>query len=533
MPKLAEVEPLRNPAAGQPPLPLHLLELAVNVPGVFHVVHDLCSDLLADLGEFGELHDQLMPANFRSAQEFGQRHIVPPSRVEQADDALNVAFFRLQALPAHLVDESHLVRQRGETPIRIVLAQQQPVLGPAGEHPIRFVHAPGDQVIDHDPDVRLITAEDERIAMAEAGDGIRAGDQTLGGCLLIAGRAVDLAREEEPGHNLALERRAELIGGAVVVFDGIAVTHDLRMLQSRNQAEHGVLHIARQAGGDAVDIHLECVPALRFQEQLVRVTFAEPHDFGFDRGAVAWPSRLDLAAEHGSAIEIGADQLVHGRVGVGDPAWELVDLQAVGEKRKRLGLRIAGLHLRLRVVDGASVEPCGRAGLEPLDAHPQAHQRGAESSGGPLPCTPSFDLGVPSVHDCLQEGTCGQDDRRRFVRGAALYADSQHTGLHAAAFRPHLRHEVFHRLLAQRHIVLPLHTVFDGLLIGPFVRLRPGTVHRRSLAPIEHAELDPGGVDHLTHRAAQRIDLAYDLTLGHAADGRIAAHLSHRVQIRG
>ncbi len=35
----------------------------------------------------------------------------------------------------------------------------------------------------------------------------------------------------------------------------------------------------------------------------------------------------------------------------------------------------------------------------------------------------------------------------------------------------------------------------------------------------------------MPHRTAQRIDLADDLPLGHTADGRIAAHLGHRIQI--
>ncbi len=56
-------------------------------------------------------------------------------------------------------------------------------------------------------------------------------------------------------------------------------------------------------------------------------------------------------------------------------------------------------------------------------------------------------------------------------------------------------------------------------------------MHRRPLAPVEQAELDGRGVGKDTHRAAQGIDLANDLPLGHPPDRRIAAHLPDRIAI--
>jgi hypothetical protein len=56
-------------------------------------------------------------------------------------------------------------------------------------------------------------------------------------------------------------------------------------------------------------------------------------------------------------------------------------------------------------------------------------------------------------------------------------------------------------------------------------------VHRGPFATVQHAELDSGGVDHAAHLAAQGVDLADNLPLGHAADGRIAAHLGHGVAV--
>jgi len=56
-------------------------------------------------------------------------------------------------------------------------------------------------------------------------------------------------------------------------------------------------------------------------------------------------------------------------------------------------------------------------------------------------------------------------------------------------------------------------------------------VHRRPLAAIEQAELDGGGVGQEPHRAAEGVDLADDLPLGHAADRRVAGHLADRVGV--
>ena len=50
---------------------------------------------------------------------------------------------------------------------------------------------------------------------------------------------------------------------------------------------------------------------------------------------------------------------------------------------------------------------------------------------------------------------------------------------------------------------------------------------------IEQAELDADGIGDLAHDAAERIDFAHQVALGHAADGRIAAHLRDEVQVHG
>jgi hypothetical protein len=60
-------------------------------------------------------------------------------------------------------------------------------------------------------------------------------------------------------------------------------------------------------------------------------------------------------------VQVGADHLVNLFVGVGNPAGQLVDRQPPGEERKRLRILVAGLFLRLGIVDRAAVQVLKRA----------------------------------------------------------------------------------------------------------------------------------------------------------------------------
>ncbi len=71
----------------------------------------------------------------------------------------------------------------------------------------------------------------------------------------------------------------------------------------------------------------------------------------------------------------------------------------------------------------------------------------------------------------------------------------------------------------------------DAELIRLLVALRPRRTHARPLARIEHAELDARGVRVQPHDAAQRIDLPHHLPLRLPADGRVAGHLPHGIEV--
>ena len=71
------------------------------------------------------------------------------------------------------------------------------------------------------------------------------------------------------------------------------------------------------------------------------------------------------------------------------------------------------------------------------------------------------------------------------------------------------------------------------LLVLPPVGLRPQGVHRRPFAAVEHPVLDAGRVCRPPHLAAQRVQLPHQMPLAGAADGGVAGHVAHGVQVDG
>ena len=225
------------------------------------------------------------------------------------------------------------------------------MLGPAGEHPIGFVDATGDEVVDENTDIRFLARQNHRLASRHGKRRVGPRHDPLRRGLLVAGGAVDLPGEEEARRPLALQRQPQLLRRTVVVFHRIAPAHDLGCLQARHHPDHGILHIAWQAGGDAVDVDLLRPAPLRLEEELVAVPIGETHDLVFDARAVARAARFDLAGIHRGTMEIGPDQGMDLGGGARDPARELRLLDGVRQKRKGLRLGIPRLDLELRKID--------------------------------------------------------------------------------------------------------------------------------------------------------------------------------------
>ena len=127
-------------------------------------------------------------------------------------------------------------------------------------------------------------------------------------------------------------------------------------------------------------------------------------------------------------MQIRADQLVNGFVGVRDPAGQLFRVELVGQKTERLRIVVAGLQLALAVIDRAAIQPPRRAGFE-------ACQLEAEPSSAPLmpavvpsPARPPGVLVFAGVHERLQKRAGREDDGTGAIDRIAAHANAGDAG---------------------------------------------------------------------------------------------------------
>jgi len=215
--------------------------------------------------------------------------------------------------------------------------------------------------------------------------------------------------------------------------------------------------------------------------------------------------------------------------------------QAICEIAEGRGHRVAGLQLQAFKVEALAGQPRRRAGLEPAQIQAQPGERPADAHGRAFADAPAFGFALALVHEGPHEGAGGQHHGLSAqVKGLAHAVDrselSAAVGRIASVMRA-VRPADAHAHAAtgfQDEVVdgardrLQIWPCGQHLLhragVGVFVTLAARAVHRRALALVEHAELDARGVGHPAHEAAQGVDLADDLALGQAADGRVAAH---------
>ena len=207
-------------------------------------------------------------------------------------------------------------------------------------------------------------------------------------------------------------------------------------------------------------------------------------------------------------------------------------VDAVGREAERLRLVVAGLRLALGEVDGAAVEPAGRAGLEASQLEAAGGEAVAERLGGAVAGPAAARLGLAGVHDRLEERAGRQDDGLGAIERVAAGQDA---GDAAALAALSCGLDSNASTISWRSVRLACASTrcFIDELVELLVGLGARRVHGRALGAVEHAELDGRCVDDLAHLAAEGVDLADDLPLGDAADGRVAAHLGDGVGVHG
>src|SRR5271156_4896719 len=122
-----------------------------------------------------------------------------PRRGPRRIEPIHLSAMRPRPLRANAAERDTSV---GQALVSIVRPQRQPIFGTRCEHAIGLGDAPSDEVVDHHADIAFGAVEHDRRATMGARSGIKAGDETLRGSLLIAGGAVDLTGEEQPRQTL-------------------------------------------------------------------------------------------------------------------------------------------------------------------------------------------------------------------------------------------------------------------------------------------------------------------------------------------
>ena len=351
-----------------------------------------------------------------------------------------------------------------------------------------------------------------------------------------------MACEVEVLDAFGFEGGVELGWGAVVVFDGVARADDLGVFETWDGADEGVLDFVGEGCGDPVDVVLVGLAAFGFEEELVAVFLGEADDLVFDGGAVAGADAFDDAGVHGGLVEIGADDVVGVRRGVGDPARHLFHVEhgvcpaIEGEGIERITAEgvaeiaeggsggITVLAFALGEVDAATVEAARRAGFEASHLEAEVFETVGDGGHGVAHAT-AGGVAETDVEETAHEGTGADDDGAGGELETEVGADAGDGVIGDEEFGDVALVDVEVGGVLEQ----PLHAELVGLLVGLGAR----RADAGALVGIEHAELDAGGVGVEAHETTEGVDFPDDVSFGESADGGVAGHLGDGVEILG
>ena len=209
------------------------------------------------------------------------------------------------------------------------------------------------------------------------------------------------------------------------------------------------------------------------------------------------------------------------RVRVGDVAVDLRRHRAGALKRKHRRALVAGLRLQAAEIDRFSVEPGRCSGLQAPERQPQIRKPIGKAHRRRIAGPAAGSAFRADMDDAAQEGSGGQNHCRRPNARAGAKLD---TGDPAQ-----LNNKINNFAFNDREVAALSQFRLHMGPVQPPVTLSPRTLHRRSLAPVQEPELDPGQVGDPAHHAIQRIDLTHQVSLTQPADCRIARHLADAV----
>ena len=214
------------------------------------------------------------------------------------------------------------------------------------------------------------------------------------------------------------------------------------------------------------------------------------------------------------------------RRGVGQIAARPVpETRCVGHEAEGHNGVVAVLGLHFGKIDGAAVDAGGGAGLEAANGEAQIHQILGQRVGRQQALGAAVPAAFADDNARLQIYAGADDGRLAGDAGAR-------GGLHARHMAA-LHIDLLNLRLAQIQLFAVVHRAAHTLLVLLLVGLGAQTVHRRAFAGVEHTALNEHIVNRPAHLAAQRVQLAHQMALRRAADGRVAGHHGQGIQVQG
>ena len=212
--------------------------------------------------------------------------------------------------------------------------------------------------------------------------------------------------------------------------------------------------------------------------------------------------------------------------GAGEVADDLLGMLGwAAQEREHRDRHIARLHLETAIVHRAPIDARRGAGLEPADPERQLPEAPRQGIGGGVAGPSALVVAVAHMDQSAQEGA----DREHHARGLELQTELGPDPADPIA----MDDQVLDRLLKDHEPVLGLQGLAHGRLVEHPIHLPTRRPHRRPLAGVQAPELDPGAVRGPPHEPAERVDLLDQVPLADPADGRVAGHLTQRLDVLG
>ena len=252
---------------------------------------------------------------------------------------------------------------------------------------------------------------------------------------------------------------------------------------------------------------------------------SEADDLVLNGRAITGANAVNHAAVHGSTVEVLPNDAMGffvcpGQV-AGTPVFQLLICQE-GERGYRL---ITGLNFHFVKVDGTLVDSCRGAGLESTELKAQCLQAFRQILGVLQPLRAAAPAGFADDDASLQVNAGGNYHR---LAGDSLTGHGSHGTDPVIFYFNGLDFPLTHQQMRLGH-----QGTAHAVLICLLVCLRTQGVDSRPFAGVQHTALQESVVNSQCHFAAKRIQLPHQMSLGTAADDRVAGHQRYAVHVKG